>query len=1177
MKKLVIIVAMCCTCLSAPTVEAFAQLYYRTTLLSTRDGLSDNDVTCFYKDRRGFMWIGTRNGLNRYDGHEFRIFRPGLYNSISNEVINAVAEDEEGHIWVATMEGLNKLDPVSLLWQTLLPSGKKEQKGLPNFIVWDLVWGKDHRLWIASDVFELSVLDVKTGQYTYYDWPGFARQDKQLKQYSYRSIQKLVPGSGQTYWLGTTCGLVKLDAATGNFTYVGGRYSANVVELKYDSVLHKVFLTIENGKAYVYDELKNQFSELNPEPMPYPSRFYHLPQAKDIWIGSAQGVIEVSRATGHAWLYRDLPRRSGMPQPGHVRQVLVEQPGLFWIATANGVLKSETSSSSPSFLPLVKVEDDALPNQMGGVIWDEPSSSYFVCAGDQNEVFRITPATGKLVSIKKDLNGSTFSACHSLSIDRQGQLWLLTTRDVFRYDRSREGFVREPIPHVNGEEFFRDLVEDYEGNYWAAAYKGGLFLKPKGSHQWVVLDTGEFAYTRKVMALCADSARQAVWIGTFSEGLFRYDLKSRRLAHIDLAEVASVSASHALVHDIHLDREGQLWVATHSGGLYRWSDKPGGKAEVRRFSMREGIPGNNCLALANGAGNSIWVLSGQQLFSLTLDGKPVNDPGGKIGFPFTRFLSDEKLPHGMFYNTKDEQLAVAVAGGLLLQPAVQVPSVQPYPLVITRLVTGRGERKDTVESPSGQISLAFAQNAISFSFAGLSYSLNQNLHYQYQLQGYDDGWVPASVNRSVAFQNLEPGHYVFRVRALNNRNQQVAVSTPLSFEVVPPFWRRWWFVGIIILVLAAGVMAWINVLRQRIKSQKLLTYFATSLYGQNTVEDIYWDIAKNCISELRFQDCVIYGYDEERQMLVQRAAYGPKNPDTHTIFNPIEIPLGAGIVGSVAATLRPEIVSDTSKDSRYIVDDCKRLSEIAVPIVVDNKLFGVIDSEHPRKGFYNQRHLKLLTQIAGISATKISKFLIEERLRMKIARDLHDEMGSTLTGINIISKLAMEHAAGNELLLEQLQKIKDHSGQIMDAMSDIIWAINPYNDSLEKLVLRMKEQAAEMMDPAGLQYDFLDEASMYPVLLNPEQRKEIFLIFKEAIHNAVKYSHGQKVKVVLRLQQRELYLSVMDDGIGFTLSEKTGGNGLRNMKSRAAQLNAMINMHTSPGKGTAIELRVPVT
>lgn len=169
--------------------------------------------------------------------------------------------------------------------------------------------------------------------------------------------------------------------------------------------------------------------------------------------------------------------------------------------------------------------------------------------------------------------------------------------------------------------------------------------------------------------------------------------------------------------------------------------------------------------------------------------------------------------------------------------------------------------------------------------------------------------------------------------------------------------------------------------RRKYKVEATLNYFTTSLFGKNTVDDILWDVAKNCISQLQLEDCVIYLLDEERPVLVQKAAYGPKNPVRFEIRDPIEIPLGRGIVGTVALHGKAEIVGDTSLDPRYIVDDERRYSEITVPIYHKNKVIGIIDSEHSRKYFYNAGHLALLEKIAATCSSKIGRVLIEEKAR----------------------------------------------------------------------------------------------------------------------------------------------------------------------------------------------------
>ncbi len=162
--------------------------------------------------------------------------------------------------------------------------------------------------------------------------------------------------------------------------------------------------------------------------------------------------------------------------------------------------------------------------------------------------------------------------------------------------------------------------------------------------------------------------------------------------------------------------------------------------------------------------------------------------------------------------------------------------------------------------------------------------------------------------------------------------------------------------------------------------EKIFLYFSTSILEKNTEEEILWDLAKNCIAQLHFSDCVIYLLDEAQQILVQKAAYGPKNPRDEDIFRPIAIPVGTGITGAVALSGIAEIVEDTSLDARYIVDDTPRLSEITVPILLDGKVLGVIDCEHPERNFFTPQHLRILMAMASICAIKLSRLRAEQRV-----------------------------------------------------------------------------------------------------------------------------------------------------------------------------------------------------
>lgn len=159
------------------------------------------------------------------------------------------------------------------------------------------------------------------------------------------------------------------------------------------------------------------------------------------------------------------------------------------------------------------------------------------------------------------------------------------------------------------------------------------------------------------------------------------------------------------------------------------------------------------------------------------------------------------------------------------------------------------------------------------------------------------------------------------------------------------------------------------------RNQRIISYFATSLLGSNTVEEILWDITYNCISELDWEDAVVYLFNDERTCLVQRAAYGSDKAKDYEILNPIKIPLGTGIVGSVAETGKSEMISDLTKDARYIVDDRSRKSELAVPIIYEDKVIGVIDSEHSQLDFFQVDDQVILEAISSLAANKLMRTL----------------------------------------------------------------------------------------------------------------------------------------------------------------------------------------------------------
>lgn len=226
--------------------------------------------------------------------------------------------------------------------------------------------------------------------------------------------------------------------------------------------------------------------------------------------------------------------------------------------------------------------------------------------------------------------------------------------------------------------------------------------------------------------------------------------------------------------------------------------------------------------------------------------------------------------------------------------------------------------------------------------------------------------------------------------------------------------------------------------------------------------------------------------------------------------------------------------------------------------------------------------ISLAITIVGVSIYALYKYQLNKRLeverfRLRVSRDLHDDIGSTLSSINILCKssLSNEMENGNDNMV-LLQKIQQRSQKTLDAMDDLVWSTKPGNDSLESLIVRMREYASEVLEAAGISFRLESPEILSHVKLTMPQRKNLYLIFKEAVNNLAKYSKTKKADIRFEQQKKYLRMVIIDEGTGFTITSIKKGNGLDNMQSRAAELNAQLEIHSGENKGTIVSLNMPV-
>ena len=359
-----------------------------------------------------------------------------------------------------------------------------------------------------------------------------------------------------------------------------------------------------------------------------------------------------------------------------------------------------------------------------------------------------------------------------------------------------------------------------------------------------------------------------------------------------------------------------------------------------------------------------------------------------------------------------------------------------------------------------------------------------------------------------------------------------------------------------------------RLLSEKEKELRVIHDFAVTLIRQETLHEVVWAIARNAIAKLGFVDCVIYLMNETGDALVQAAAHGPKNPQEMDILNPIVIPLGKGIVGTVAQTKSPELIGDTSLDDRYILDDDFRYSEIAVPILDGNRVIGVIDSEHPDKNFFTEQHLRLLTTVAAMATSKILHTRAAEQLQKHqegletVITNKTAELRDSITRLQIINEdlESFAYAASHDLA-EPLRSIASFLQLIRRNEQNLSASSREYMDYAILGAHRMRDLLDGLLAYSRLGQETTNLSHIHPAVLIEEVRSNlrkliedknasieyatmlpiqghetgILQLFQNLIANAIKFHHHlrpPRVRIVQRSRSDSFLFSIEDNGIG---------------------------------------------
>ena len=1203
-----------------PRIGLVANRGIRFERILVEQGLSQNTVNCILQDSKGFMWFGTEDGLNRYDGYNFTVYRhsPDDPHSLSDNTIRAAYEDHLGVLWIGTGGGgLNAFDRVTERF-THYRHDPKDAHSLSYDTVTAVYEDSEGALWIGTRR-GLNRFDRESGEFVRY----------RFRRGSYQ-VTAIHEDESGVLWVGTSDGLARFDRKTGKFVHYEN-ISYDVRSLSNDMVRSicqdregVLWVGTGGGGLNRFDWENEQFTHYLMDPGDIPGFVYndvtsvYEDQAGVLWVGTdGGGLYQFDRETEQFEVYRTVPHQSDSLSSNYVRSVYQDRQGILWIGT-----------------------------------WDGGVNKY-----DWSKE--------KFVHYQNDPNTSnSLSHNHVLSIfqDRDGVLWIGTGgRGLDRFDRAKGKFTHYQHnpgdPHSLSNDYVMSIYQDIQGVIWVGTSGGGLDRLNPETGQFVnyqnTVDDSTTLSSNVVEAIHQDRVG-TLWIGTMGGGLNRFDTVTKQFSHYRYASHDPSTLSSDNVTSIYEDQWGVLWIGTRGGGLNRFDhenerfvryqsdpDDPNSLSDdavsslyedqagilwvgtdrglnrfdriqgtFTRYDEQHGLPSDAVSGILGDDRGFLWLSTKKGLSRF--------DPRTET---FRNYGVDDGLQgydFGAYHKSRSGEMFFGGVNGL---NAFQPDDVRdnPYvpPIVLTRLTQGgEGVSIGTSVEAVETITLHWPKNFFEFEFAALNYIQPEKNQYAYMLEGLDKDWNLVGSTRFAQYTNLPGGTYRLKLKGSNNDGVWNETGAALTIIIVPPFWVTWWFRGAVVLALIGSVIGGyrLRVRNFESRNRELATLVEQRTYEidrrRQELEALY--LAENrmhrhlhldqvlqalvdvTVDILQADKSAVFAWDEQRERLVVRVArgFGPEG------MAGLSLAQGEGTVGCVAASGEPAIVEDSFNGflranecagALQIVDAEQIRSFMYIPIKVGSEVFGVFNVSFIKPHAFGEEEQRLFLSLAQRAALAIENAQLYEQTqelavveeRNRLARDLHDAVTQTLFSASLIAETlpdlwSSDQGEGRQLLAELRQL---NRGALAE-MRTLLLELRPATLTEASLGDLLRQLGEAVTGRTGVPVEVVVDCRHR---LPSEVHVALYRIAQEALNNVVKHARARDVKVKLRcisdlpLLQSELAdgvsveLCISDDGCGFDLNNARSDHlGLGIMQERAQDIGAVLEIKSQPGRGTQV-------
>jgi signal transduction histidine kinase/ligand-binding sensor domain-containing protein/DNA-binding response OmpR family regulator len=1004
--------------------------------LTTSDGLSQSSVFSILKDYKGFMWFATDEGLNKYDGYKFTVYKhdPENQSSISGNSVNGLLEDSAHNLWIASAGGLDKFDRIS---ESFIHYRNKET----GIAIKNIFLDSKQRMWLAT-----------TGGFCLFNrqkatFKFYKNDKKNLNSLSHDYVYKITEDNYGELWIGTRDGLNRFNPETEKFI----RYQADVknsrgigpgyIKSVYKDSKGNIWIGTQGSGVALYNRRDNSFINYRHHAFNENSVCYNdiLSFAEDtkgrLWIGTENGGISVFDYSKNK--FESFKNNENDPfsiSGNSVYSLYKDDIGNIWAGTWSGGVNL-LRFSGDKFIHYKKIPNNSnsLSNNLVLSIFGDSDNNIWI-GTDGGGLNRFDTRTHQFTNYRnKSSSNKSIGSDYVLSITEYspGILALGFHRGgIDLFDVKKQLFTHyAPETNAPGKlstASVNTVCTDRQNNLWAGTYNNGAlysFNNNSKTFSHYFSDPKDGISDTSITVIYETKAGQ-LWTGG-DKGLDQFDITTKKFIHHQHDPKNKQSISNNIVESIKEDAEGNLWLGTR-GGLNYFNLKTG---NFTAYTEKDGLPNNTVWSTQQDRHGNIWISTNK--------GLSIFNPSTKV---FKNYTVTDGLQSNSFkgkaswQSPTGEMYFGGVNGFNVFHPdSIKdndfIPPVYLTDFQIFNKPVGLGKNAPLKQSVNEvkEITLSYKQSVFTIEFAALNFTQPERNNYAYKLEGFDREWIKAGTKRSATYTNLNAGEYIFKVKGSNNDGIWNEEGTAVKITIMPPFWLTWWFKLAAVLAVIGGI---IGFYRFRMNSIKIQKRKLEHKVHQQT------------------QQLLLSAKEEKKARQEADEANKAKSVFLATMSHEIRTPMN-GVIGMASLLNETELTSEQREYARTI----STCGDALLAVINDILDFSKIESgnmELEERDFNLRTCIEDVLDIFAEKAGRLGLDLVYEIDHNVPEQIIGDSLRLRQVLINLVSNAIKFTEQGEIFLRVHLLQIK-HSGQIELQFEVSDTGIGIAEDKLERL------------------------------------------------------------------------------------------------------------------------------